>query len=164
MSEAFEPLENLSLRSLTKKELFLVALTTVKRVGEIQALSRVVSSIGSDLVVSHLPHFVVKTTRADASFPCSVCVRALCDFTGDLEEDSLVYGAERTRSAVAHASSLFVSSCSPSRPISKNAVSYFLWEVISDAGAVGRQRPLPESSRNLWCIHFCCVFAKLVGL
>ena len=42
----------------------------------------------------------------------------------------------RTSSFVVRASSLFVSSRSPSRPISKNAVSYFLREVISEAGAV----------------------------
>ena len=41
----------------------------------------------------------------------------------------------RTRSVVVRASSLFVSLRSPSRPIS-NAVSYFLREVISEAGAV----------------------------
>ena len=35
MSAAYEPLESLSLRSLTKKTLFLVALTTAKRVGNL---------------------------------------------------------------------------------------------------------------------------------
>ena len=43
---------------------------------------------------------------------------------------------ERTKSAVARASTLFVSPRSPSRAISKNAISYFLREVISGAGAV----------------------------
>ena len=42
----------------------------------------------------------------------------------------------RTKSAVSRASSLFVSSHSPSRQISKNAISYFLREVISGAGAI----------------------------
>ena len=37
---------------------------------------------------------------------------------------------------VAHASSLFVLPHSPSRAISKNAISYFLREVILGAGAV----------------------------
>ena len=44
MSEANEPLSSLSLRSLTKKTLFLVALATAKKLGELQALSKVVLS------------------------------------------------------------------------------------------------------------------------
>ena len=43
---------------------------------------------------------------------------------------------ECAKSAMLHASSLFVSSRSPSRQISKNVVSFFLMEVISGAGAV----------------------------
>ena len=42
-SSVFEPLSNASLRDLTRKTLFLVALATAKRVGELQALSRFVS-------------------------------------------------------------------------------------------------------------------------
>ena len=172
MSEAYEPLESLSLRSLTKKALFLVAFATAKGVGELQALSRIVSSVGSDLVVSYLPHFVVKTERADAPLPRSFHVLTFCDFAGDLENGSFLCPVralrvylERTRSAVARASSLFVSPRSPSWPILKNAVSYFLTEVISDVGAIRRRwRPSPESSQHSLCFHFCCVSAKLVGL
>ena len=143
MSEAFEPIVSLSLRSLTKKALFLVALATAKRVGELQALSHIVSSVRNDLVVSYLPHFVAKTERADALLPRSFHVRSLRDFAGNLEAGSLLCPvralraySERTRSVFARASYLFVSPRSPSRPISKNAVSYTLREVISDAGAV----------------------------
>ena len=57
MSEAYEPLSSLSLRSLTMKMLFLVVLATAKRVGELQTLSKVVSSQGDDLIFSYLPHF-----------------------------------------------------------------------------------------------------------
>ena len=42
----------------------------------------------------------------------------------------------RTQLVVARAHSLFVSTRSPSRPISRNAVSFFLREVISEAGTV----------------------------
>ena len=42
-SSVFKPLTNASLRDLTRKTLFLVALATAKRVGELQALSRLVS-------------------------------------------------------------------------------------------------------------------------
>ena len=60
MSVAYYPLENISLRALTKKTLFLVALATARRVGKFQALSRILSSVVDDLVVSCLPHFVAK--------------------------------------------------------------------------------------------------------
>ena len=54
MSSAFEPVESVSLRALTKKTLFLVSLATAKRVGEIQALSKTVAAIGNDVMVSYL--------------------------------------------------------------------------------------------------------------
>ena len=62
------------MRALTKKTLFLVCLATAKRDGEIQALSKTVVTIGNDLMVSYLPHFVAKTERADAPVPRSFCV------------------------------------------------------------------------------------------
>ena len=132
MSSAFEPLESVSLRALTKKTLFLVSLATAKRVSEIQALSKTVAAIGNDLMVSYLPHFIAKTERADAPVPRSFRVRWLREFAGDLKEGSLLCPVQalniylrRTSSVVVRASSLFVSPRSPSRLISKNAVSYF---------------------------------------
>ena len=143
MSSECEPLEHLSLRALTKKILFLVALATAKRVGELQALSRQVSFQGKDLFISYPPHFVAKTERPDAPLPQSFHIYSLSDFAGDLEEGSLLCPVRtvrrclsRTKSAVTRASSLFVSPRSPSREISKNAISYFLREVISGAAAV----------------------------
>ena len=50
MSSAFEPLETVSLRALTKKTLFLISFAIAKRVSEIQALSKTVTSIGNDLM------------------------------------------------------------------------------------------------------------------
>ena len=88
MSSAFEPLESVSLRALTKKT-FLVSLATAKRVSEIQALSKTVAAIGNDLV-SYLPHFIAKTERADAPVPRSFHVLSLREFAGDLEEGSLM--------------------------------------------------------------------------
>ena len=142
MSSAFEPLESVSLRVLTKKTLFLVSLAMAKRVSEIQALSKTVSAIGNDLVVSLQPHFIAKTERADAPVSRSFRVLSLQEFAGDLEEGSLLCPVRalniylRRTSYVARASSLFVSPRSPSSSISKNAVSYFLREIISEAGAI----------------------------
>ena len=53
----FEPLRFASFRYLTKKTLFLVLLTTAKRVGEIQALSHRVAWQGDDILLSYLPEF-----------------------------------------------------------------------------------------------------------
>ena len=50
---------------------------------------------------------------------------------------------------VVRASSLFVSPRSPSRPISKNAVSYFLREVISEAGAVRQDVAAPLRAHSV---------------
>ena len=141
MSSAFEPLESVSLRALTKKTLYLVFLATAKRVSEIQALSKMVAAIGNDLV-SYLPHFIAKTERADALVPHSFRVLLLREFAWDLEEGSLLCPVRAvniylrcTSSFVVRASSLFVSPRSPSRPISMSAVSYFLREVVSAVGA-----------------------------
>ena len=143
MSSEYEPLEHLSLWALTKKTLFLVALATAKRVGELQALSRHISSQGNDLFISYLPHFIAKTDRPDVPLPRSFHVCSLRDFAGDLKEGSLLCPIRalrvclsRTKLMVSRASSLFVSPRSPSRQISKNAISYFLREVISGVGAV----------------------------
>ena len=130
MSSEFEPMESVSLRTLTKKTLFLVSPATAKRVSEIQALSKSVAAIGNDLVVSFQPHFIAKTERADAPVPRSFRVLSLREFAGDLEKGSLLCPVwalniylRRTSSVVVRASSLFVFPRSPSRPISKNAVS-----------------------------------------
>ena len=53
-SSQFEPLHLCSLRNLTKKVL-LVALATAKRVGELQAVSRMVPFVGRDACLSYVP-------------------------------------------------------------------------------------------------------------
>ena len=51
-SPVFEPIAKASLRDLTRKTLFLVALATAKRVGELQVLSRIVSFSSSSAVLA----------------------------------------------------------------------------------------------------------------
>ena len=48
VSPAFEPLSQATFRALTLKTLFLLALATAKRVGELQALSFIVTFVGGD--------------------------------------------------------------------------------------------------------------------
>ena len=85
----FEPLAHCSPRNLTKKVLFLVSLATARRVGEIQAVSRYVSFVGSDACLSYVPEFVAKTESSSHPLPCSFLVKSLSDFTAGLEDESL---------------------------------------------------------------------------
>ena len=50
----FEPLDTVSLRDLTRKMLFLLALATARRVGELQSLSSTVSFSAGDIYLSYL--------------------------------------------------------------------------------------------------------------
>ena len=70
-SPLFEPLHLCSLRNLTKRVLFLVALATAKRVGELQVISRTVSFVNSDACLSYVPEFVAKTESFSNSLPRS---------------------------------------------------------------------------------------------
>ena len=142
MSSVYEPLESQGLRILTKKILFLVALATAKRVSELQALSRVVPSSGDDLVLSYLPFFVAKTESPSNPLPRSFRLKALSDFADGLEEVShlcpvraLRIYLRKTKGLARRSSALFVSPRVPSRDISKNALSFFLRDVITGAGA-----------------------------
>ena len=129
-----------SLRALTQKVLFLVSLATTRSVGELQAVSREVSFSGSDAYLSYLPEFRAKTESAVNPLPRSFCVRSLKDFVGDLPDELLLCPVRALRSYLARTSSLssrpralFVSPRSPSRSLSKNALSFFLRNVISRA-------------------------------
>ena len=125
----FEPLSSCSLRDLTRKVLFLVALATVRRVGELHALSAVVSSSGEDLFLSYLPEFRAKAESKAHPLPRSFAVRSLRDFVGDCPEELLLCPVcalrcylSRTSSLPSRPRSLFVSPRSPSRSLSKNAL------------------------------------------
>ena len=136
----FEPLASSSLRALTQKVLFLVSLATACRVGELQAVSKDVSFSGSDAFLSYLPEFRAKTELAVNPLPRSFCVRSLNSFVGDLPDELLLCPVRALRSYLSRTSSiaprprtLFVSPRSTSRSLSRNALSFFLRDVISRA-------------------------------
>ena len=83
-SGSFEPLRAAPLRALSKKVLFLLALATAKRVGELQALSHIVS------FVSYAPEFVAKSESLFRSIPRSFLVKSLSDFAAGLVVDLLL--------------------------------------------------------------------------
>ena len=142
VSPAFEPLSQASFRALTLKTLFLLALATAKRVGELQALSSIVTFVGGDACLSYLPQFVAKSESLTRSIPRSFLVKSLADFAAGLDTDLLLCPVRALRLYLLRARSLspcrhrlFVSPRRHSRTMSKNAVSFFLREVISAAGA-----------------------------
>ena len=146
VSPAFEPLSQASFRAPTLKTLFLLALATAKRVGELQALSSVVTFVAGDACLSYIPQFVAKSESLTRSIPRSFLVRSLADFAAGLDTDLLLCPVRALRLYLLRARSLspgrhrlFVSPRRPSRAMSKNAVSFFLREVISAAGAARPQ-------------------------
>ena len=145
VSPAFEPLSQASFRALTLKTLFLLALATAKSVGELQALSSVVTFVGEDACLSYIPQFVAKSESLTRSIPRSFLVKSLADFAAGLDTDllcpvrALRLYLLRARSLSPGRHRLFVSPRCPSRTMSKNAVSFFLREVISAAGAARPQ-------------------------
>ena len=143
LSGAFEPLRDAPLHALSKKVLFLLALATAKRVGELQALSRIVSFVGGDACLSYVPEFVAKSESLSRSIPCSFLVKSLSDFAAGLDDDLLLCPVralriylDRTLSLAPSRRRLFVSSSCPTLAMSKNAVSFFLREVIHDIRGV----------------------------
>ena len=89
-SPIFEPLTSSSLRDLMRKTLFLVALATTKQVGEMQALSHVVSFSSYSVGLSYVPEFLAKTKTAVRPLPCSFSIQSLQDFAAGLPEDLLL--------------------------------------------------------------------------
>ena len=141
VSPAFEPLSQASFRALTLKTLFLLALATAMRVGELQALSSIVTFVGGDACLSYIPQFVAKSESLTRSIPRSL-VKSLADFAAGLNIDLLLCPVRALRLYLLRARylspcrhRLFVSPRRHSRTMSKNAVSFFLREVISAAEA-----------------------------
>ena len=143
----FEPLAEASFRNKTRKALFLLAMATAKRIGELQALSFSVSYRGDDLVLHYDPFFLAKTESVSNTLPRSVIVQSLADFVGNLPERVLCpvrairYLRRAARSVEFTPSRLFVSPSDPTRPMSKNAMSFFLRQLITESGAVSSSVP-----------------------
>ena len=141
-TSAFEPLSRAPLRALKQKVLLLLALAMAKRVGELQALSSVVTFVGGNACLSYIPQFVAKSESLTRSIPRSFLVKSLSDFAAGLDDDLLLCPVralriylDRTHPLAPMRHHLFVSPRRPSRAISKNAVSFFLRNVITTVGA-----------------------------
>ena len=146
VSPALEPLSQASFHALTLTTLFLLALATAKRVGELQALSSIVTFVAGVACLSSIPQFVAKSESLTRSIPRSFLVTSLADFAAGLNTDLLLCPIRALRLYLLRARSLspgrhhlFVSPRRPSRAMSTNAVSFFLGEVISAAEAARPQ-------------------------
>ena len=101
--------------------------------------------MGDDVFLSYLPEFRAKSESAGNPLTRSFRVRSLRDFVGDLPDELLLCPVlalrvylERASSISPRPRSLFVSPRAPSRPLSKNALSFFPCSVIL--------QPLPPTS------------------
>ena len=116
----FEPLSSCSFRDLLRKVLFLVSLATARRVGELQAVSAVVSPSGEDLFLSYLPVFRAKLESEAHPLPRSFRVRSLADFVGVLTVELLLCPVSALRIYLARTASLPSRPRAPARPLSQN--------------------------------------------
>ena len=86
--------------------------------------------------------FVAKTESLSNPLPCSFLVASLSDFAAGLDDKLLLCPVRALRIYLARTSSfsplprcLFLSPRRPSHALSKNAISFFLCEVIHGSGA-----------------------------
>ena len=153
----FWALADASSRNETRKAMFLVAMTTATRVGELQALSLCVLSgrqSGSPLwpVFSGITESVSHPSQINHSLVYGRLV-------GDLPERFLCpvrtvcYLRWTDRSVEFTPSRLFVSPLDPTRILSKNAMSFFLRQFITESGAVSSW-----FHRNPWDPRDCSFF------
>ena len=120
--------------------------------GEIQALSRLVSFSSSAAGLSYVPEFVAKTESALRPLPRSFEVQSLGDFAAGMPEDLLLCPVRAlsayldcTSGIVNRPRRLFVSSKCPSGAMSKNGISYMLREVIVQSGASLQSGQVPRA-------------------
>ena len=141
-SSEFEPLSRAPLCAMPQKVLFLLALATAKRVGELQVRSSVVTFVGGDACLSYVPQFVAKSESLTHSIPRFFLVKSLSDFAAGLDDYLLLCPVrtlrvylDRTRPPAPVRHRLLVSPRRPSRALSMNAVSFFLRDVITASRA-----------------------------
>ena len=139
-SEKFELLDKIPLKELTKKTVFLLALALAKRVSELQALSKDVGFKKEGALVSLLSEFRAKNDNKVKGLPRDFVVKGLTHLVGPEEERKLcpvralrAY-VERTKDLRQdQVENLFLAPKDPSRPASKNALTYFLRSTILEA-------------------------------
>ena len=165
----FEPLPSKPLHIVTMKVAFLVALATGKRVSELRAISTRIAFHGQAHSVSYLPEFVAKMESERNPLPCSILVRSLLDFVGDLLEEHVLCPVrsvwiylDLTKYLSPCPRSLFVSPRRLLRSISNNTLPFFICRVIVDTGAsiVGSSPPWAHSVCGVAALSAFCVTGR----
>ena len=136
----YEPLHKADFKSLSKKTIFLIALATAKRVGELQAISKHISFSGNKAFLQYKPDFVPKNDSISQPIPRDFELKALSDFVGrDMEEyglcpvRALKYYLDRTGSFATRPRELFVQIKDKFKPMKKNTISFTIRRLIKDA-------------------------------
>ena len=139
-SKKFEPLNSCSIRDLTSKTLFLIALALAKRVSELQALSSSVGFCGQGALLSLTLVFRAKNDNKFKRLPRNFLVKSLQDLVGPEEERKLcpvralrAYLQRTKQYRVDQVDNLFLAPKNLNRAASKNGLAYLLKSVIVEA-------------------------------
>lgn len=138
-SKSFEPLSSCSVRNLTKKTLFLLALASAKRVSEIHALDKRVGFCADKAVVSFTLGFLAKNENPSNPWPREFPIPSLSSLSGRETERllcpvrALKFYLDRTRSVRGTHDFLWCSTKNPKNPLSKNGIAFLLKELIQEA-------------------------------
>ena len=139
-SGRFEPLSRSSLRDLTRKTLFLLALALAKRVSELQALSSNVGFTKEGAVVSLMLGFRAKNDNKMKRLPRNFLVKSLTELVGPEEERKLCpvralrEYLDRTKGMrQGENRNLFLAPRDTTRVASKNALGYLMKSTIVEA-------------------------------
>ena len=156
----YEPLSTSSLRHLTMKTAFLLALASAKRVSELHGLSYVVSwsRDHSSAVLVLTPEFVAKTQKPGDPLTAygPITIPALSSTVGPGEPDVLLCPLRtlseylsRTAASRPACHRLFVSSAAVThhRMVSRNTISFWIRAVIRQA-----YQSVSETDQTLWKI------------
>ncbi|XP_064103326.1 uncharacterized protein LOC135213276 [Macrobrachium nipponense] len=150
----YEPLHSASLKNLTLKTLFLLALASSKRVSELHALSYEVSHTRRwrEMGFSFVPGFVAKTqdpSKPDEMFS-SFTIPSLGDFTGFDKEELILCPVramkaylKRTRQFRPAIKWLFVATGKHPKEVAKNTISFWIRQVIRRAYE-NKEVPMPK--------------------
>ena len=154
-NQPYEPMRETEERFLAQKTLFLVALASAKRVGELHALSYRVSHARDwkEVSFSFVPGFVAKTQDQASfdprfeSFTVPALLRASSSPNGRLlcPVRAVRRYLDRTTQHRPRCEQLFISTGRNKKEVSKNTVSSWIRKVISLAYQLSG-RPLPSPS------------------
>ncbi|XP_064116590.1 uncharacterized protein LOC135222433 [Macrobrachium nipponense] len=139
MSERFEPPDKASFRDITRKCIFLIALATAKRVSELQALDSRVGFKGDSAVLSFRPLFLAKNENPSRPWPRTFEVKGLSQLVGNEMERALCpvralkFYLQKKKQLQGCNQSLWCAVKDPKRPMSKNALAFFVRNVITEA-------------------------------